>query len=79
MSHSSGPNQGQYHFIAELLERQNDVLNQIDHLNERIEAFIQEIGQDRRSERERQFQIDANSEALGWHGDSDEKNLGEAA
>ena len=75
MSRSGLPNECQYQFIAELLDRQEDVLNQLDQLNGRIEKLIGEIGQDRRAEHERHAQIATNSTAV----DSDDKGLNEAA
>ena len=79
MSRSVLPNESQYQFIAELLDRQDDVLNQLDRLNERIEQLISEISQDRRAEHERHAQIATINQVADTAVDSSDNRLNEAA
>ena len=48
------PNQEQHQLIADLLDRQDDALIQIDQLNARIEQLIKDISQERQEKIERQ-------------------------
>lgn len=46
----SNSTQDQYQYILELIDRQDDVLGQIDELNERIESLIKNITDERHQE-----------------------------
>lgn len=77
--HSSLPFEGQNQLIAELLDRQDDVLNDLERLNIRIERWIAEISQNRRAKQQRQAQVATNGQESDTPIESDNNDLSEAA
>ena len=53
------PSLSGYELVADMMRRQDDVINELDDLNKRIEAAIQEISDARKIEDEATFDLQA--------------------